>query len=167
MPIFPHKSNLLSEVFNVYIYSLQAIILCEDINVIKVSPRVVLCLNLFKSLCPFYCFPFFLKRLNLVSEHFHARSILTLFSFLASKACARCLLFFEGALIFKSQQLGSALIRSKGVGSRLGGVFKDVIGWGCAFVWPVYNLAHVNNSETQRLSVFDPHMQCRACRLGV
>lgn len=73
-----------------------------------------------------------------------------------------------GALIFKSQQLGSALVRGKGVGRDRGEFFlKDVMGRGCAFVWPLYNLAHVYNRETLRLCVFDPHEQCEACRLGV
>lgn len=38
---------------------------------------------------------------------------------------------------------------------------------GVCIVWPVYNLAHVYNRETPRFSVFDPHKQCEACRLGV
>ena len=35
------------------------------------------------------------------------------------------------------------------------------------FGWPLYNLAHVCNRETPRLSVFDPFEQCEALRLGV
>ncbi len=50
--------------------------------------------------------------------------------------------------------------------AETGGVFKDAAGWGCAFVWSVYNLAHVYNTETPRLSVFDPHKQCGPASWG-
>lgn len=39
---------------------------------------------------------------------------------LACKARARCLLFLRGALALKTQQLGSALVRGKGVGRDWG-----------------------------------------------
>lgn len=37
---------------------------------------------------------------------------------------------------------------------------------GVAFVWPVYDLAHVNKRETPGRSVSDPHEQCGASGLG-
>jgi len=74
---FPHGSHLQRKALNVYDHSKQPLD-CEDIEVIQGSPHVAFCLSFFKGLCPFYRFAF-LKRLNLVSEHFHDRSSLTLF----------------------------------------------------------------------------------------
>lgn len=61
---------------------------------------------------------------------------------------------------------GKCFGKRKSSGQREGRVFKDVTGWGRAFVWPVYNLAHFYNRETPKLWVFDPHRQREACWLG-